>query len=202
MTAMPADRLVSSPAGAVVYTTTSPVIGRVEFVVLDPIADLDLLHDWVRRPESRFWGLAELPRDELRDLYLFVDGLPSHHAFLVCREGSPSALLQTYAPEHDPLGEVYDTLPGDVGLHFLIGDRGTPVPRFSVHLFDLVAEFAFSRPVVDRLLVEPDVRNQRAVAFFTRKAGFLLGPRVSLPDKTGQLAFLARERWEQGRPRA
>jgi len=199
---MTADRLVSGTAGTVVYATGSPVIGSVEFVVLDPIADLDPLHEWVTRPESRFWGLTGLSRDELRDLYLFVDGLPGHHAFIVRREGSPSALLQTYVPEDDPLSEVYDTLPGDVGLHFLIGDRGRPVPRFSTHLIDLVAEFAFSRHDVDRLLVEPDVRNERAVAFFERKAGFVLGPHVPLPDKIGQLAFLTRERWEQRRPRA
>ncbi|WP_424936573.1 MULTISPECIES: GNAT family N-acetyltransferase [Bacteria] len=202
MTAMRADRLVSGPAGTLVYTTRSPTIGHVEFVVLDPFADIDLLHEWVTRPESRFWGLADLPRDELRDLYLYVDGLPTHHAFVVRRDGTRSALLQAYAPEDDPLGDVYDTLPGDVGLHFLIGDRGAPVPRFSLHLIDLVAEFVFSRVEVDRLVVEPDVRNERAVAFFERKAGFVLGPQVRLPDKTGQLAFLTRERWEQRRPRA
>lgn len=196
MTAIRTSRLASGPAGAVVHTTDSPALGRLEFTVLDPVAELDLLHDWVTRPASHFWGLSELPREELRDLYLFVDGLPSHHAFLVRRDGLPIVLLQTYEPENDPLGEVYDALPGDAGLHFLLGDRGAPVAGFTSLVADAMAEFLFAGPDVDRLVIEPDVRNERAVARAV-KSGFELGPHVDLPTKTGQLAFLTRERWER-----
>ncbi|WP_433586041.1 GNAT family N-acetyltransferase [Microbacterium hydrocarbonoxydans] len=194
MTVTRTARLVT---GALVHATDS-TLGRIEFSVLDPVGDLDLLHEWVTRPSSRFWGLAELSREELRDLYLFVDGLPSHHAFLVRRDGRPIVLLQTYEPENDPLGEVYDVQPGDVGLHFFLGDRGDPVRHFSWHVTDVIAAFLFSRPEVDRLVIEPDVRNERAVARAV-KSGFELGPLVSLPDKTGRLAFLTRERWERQR---
>ncbi len=198
MTTTGTARLLSGPAGALVHAIESPHLGRIEFVVLDPVTDLDLLHEWVTRPSSRFWGLAELTPAELRDLYLFVDGLPSHHAFLVRRDGLPIVLLQTYEPEHDPVGEVYETRPGDAGIHLFIGDRGAPVPGFSTHVADLVAEFVFAHPAVDRLVIEPDVGNERAVARAVR-SGFALGPRVQLPTKTGQLAFLTRERWERMR---
>lgn len=199
MTSTRTARLLGGPAGTVVHTIESPYLGSIEFVVLDPVGDLDLLHEWVARPSSRFWGLTDLTREELRDLYLFVDSLPSHHAFLVRRDGLPIVLLQTYEPENDPLGEAYEVLPGDAGLHFLLGDRGAPVPRFSTHVADLIAEFLFCHPLVDRLVVEPDVGNERAVAR-AQKSGFELGPRVQLPNKTGQLAFLTRERWERLRP--
>lgn len=197
MTVTRTARLVTGTAGALVHATDS-ALGRIEFSVLDPVSDLDLLHEWVTRPSSQFWGLAELSREELRDLYLFVDGLPSHHAFLVRRDGLPIVLLQTYEPENDPLGEVYDVQPGDAGLHFFLGDRGDPVRHFSWHVTDVIAAFLFSRPEVDRLVIEPDVRNERAVARAV-KSGFELGPLVPLPDKTGRLAFLTRERWERQR---
>lgn len=199
MTVTRSARLASGAAGATVYATDSPVLGRIEFIVLDPVADLDLLHEWVTRPTSGFWGLAELSRDDLRDLYLFVDGLPSHHAFLVHRDGVPIALLQTYEPEHDPLGEVYEVEPGDAGIHFLLGDRGAPLPGFTTHVVAVITEFLFASAEVDRIVVEPDVRNELALARI-RKSGFAFGPQVELPDKTGQLAFLTRERWEQSRP--
>lgn len=188
------SRLVSGPAGAVVHTIDSAELGRLEFTVLDPVADLALLHEWVSRPSSRFWGLSALSPDEVRDLYLYVDGLTSHHAFLIRRDGLPVVLLQTYEPENDPLGEAYAPLRGDAGIHFLLGDRGIVVPGFMSRLVDAVAEFLFSSPEVDRVVIEPDVDNGRAVAR-AQKSGFELGPRVVLPQKTGQLAFLTRERW-------
>ena len=194
MTALPAPRLLSGPAGALVHVIDSPVLGRIDFTVLDPVADLDVLHEWTARPTSRFWGLGDKSRDELRDTYLFVDSLPSHHAFLVRRDGLPILLLQTYEPENDPLGEAYDALPGDAGLHFLLGARGAPTPQFSSRVADVLAAFLFSSPGVDRLVIEPDVRNERAIARAV-KSGFELGQQVELEHKTGQLAFLSRERW-------
>lgn len=194
MTTSTTGRLLSGPAGAVVHTIDSTALGRIDFEVLDPVAELDLLHAWVTRPTSRFWGLGALTREELRDLYLYVDSLPSHHAFLIRRDGLPVVLLQTYEPENDPVGDVYDAKPGDAGIHLLIGDRGPRVAGFSTHVADLIAEFAFAHPDVDRLVIEPDVGNERAVARAV-KSGFELSPHVQLPDKTGQLAFLTRERW-------
>lgn len=189
-------RLISGAAGTTVHAIQSPALGYIEFTVLDPIGDLDLLHEWVTRPSSRFWGLAALTREELRDLYLHVDGLPSHHAFLIRRDGLPIALLQTYEPENDPLGEVYDVEPGDAGIHFLLGDRGGPVRGFTTHVGSMIFEFLFARSEVDRIVIEPDIGNGRALDR-VRALGFDLGPHVELPGKTGQLAFLTRDRWDQ-----
>ncbi len=197
MTTLPADRLASGPAGAVVHTADDPVLGRVEVAVLDPVADLDVIHRWVTAPTARFWGLGELTPEELSDLYAYVDGLSTHHAFLIRRDGLPIVLLQTYTPEHDPLGEVYAARPGDVGIHFLLGDRGAPARGFTTRVAHVIAAFLFSQPAVDRIVIEPDVGNERAVAR-ARLFGFALGPRVELPGKSGQLAFLTREAWESG----
>ncbi|MCP2636000.1 acetyltransferase [Microbacterium sp. HD4P20] len=192
------EKLVTGPAGALVHTIADPTLGTIEITVLDPEGDLDVIHRWVTEPRARFWGLGDLTRDELRDLYAYVDDLDTHHAFLVRREGLPIVLLQTYEPEHDPLGEAYDPLPGDVGIHFLLGDRGAPTRGFTTRLGGLIGEFLFSRPEAERIVIEPDVGNERAVTR-ARVMGFELGPHVELPEKTGQLAFLTRERWLRSR---
>ncbi|MEV4687992.1 GNAT family N-acetyltransferase [Microbacterium sp. LWH3-1.2] len=198
MTILTTARLVSGPAGTAVHTADDPLLGRIEIAVLDPIADLDVIHRWVTAPTARFWGLGKLTSAELSDLYAYVDGLSTHHAFLIRRDGLPIVLLQTYEPESDPLGEVYDAQPGDVGIHFLLGDRGAPVRGFTTRVAHVITGFLFAQPAVDRIVIEPDVGNDRAVAR-ARLSGFTLGPQVDLPGKSGQLAFLTRDAWQSGR---
>lgn len=197
MTVPSASRLASGSAGAVIHTTDDPALGRVEIAVLDPIADLDVIERWVTAPSARFWGLGDLSRQELSDVYAFVDGLDTHHAFLIRREGLPIVLLQTYKPENDPLGEVYPVEAGDVGIHFLLGDRGAPVAGFTTRVAHVIGAFLFASPAVERIVIEPDADNERAV----RRAlvtGFELGDRVILPGgKEARLAFLTRDRWSR-----
>ncbi|AEE47182.1 GNAT family N-acetyltransferase [Cellulomonas fimi] len=187
-------RLRSGPPGTVVDARDVPGLGRLTTTVLDPDDDLDTVHAWVTQPHTGFWGLGGLTRAELRDTYAFVDALPSHHAFVLRRDGLPVALLQTYEPEHDPVGAHYAVEPGDVGVHFLLGARGRPTPRFSTLLMGAVLDALLEPPAARRVVIEPDVRNERAVARAVRQ-GFTLGPVVDLPDKRAQLAFLGREQW-------
>ena len=65
----------------------------------------------------------------------------------------------------------------------------------------MITGFLFSQPAVDRIVIEPDIANDRAVAR-ARLFGFALGPQVELPGKSGQLAFLTREAWESGGARS
>ena len=162
-------------------------LGRITVCVLDPDADLDTIHAWVTAPGTGFWGLAELSREELRDTYAFVDSLPTHHAYLLRCDDEPVALLQVYDPADDPLGECYDVQPGDVGLHLLVGARVRP--GSSTLLFTTMVAFLRDLPGARRLVAEPDVRNDRALARLTR-TGFVAGPVIELPHKRAQLAFL------------
>lgn len=187
----PLDRLARGPAGTVLHTQHVAGV-RLDVRVLDPDADLDLLHAWVTHPRAAFWGLADLPPRELRDLYAHVDALPTHHAFLVLADGEPVVLLQTYAPEHDPVADAYDPRPGDVGVHFLLGARGPAGTPVWALLAVVLHAFVVDRPGVRRVVVEPDVGNAAALSR-VRSQGFVPGPVVRVGEKTAQLAFLTRE---------
>ncbi|MBB2923431.1 GNAT family N-acetyltransferase [Cellulomonas cellasea] len=183
-------RLFSGARGATVDERVVEPLGLVRTTVLDPVADLDTIHAWVTQPGTEFWGLGHLTREELGALYAYVDSLETHHAFVVRLGDEPLALLQTYDPHHDPVGECYPVQPGDVGLHLLVGSRGgTPAPGFTAHLVGYLIALLLGQPGARRLVVEPDVRNERAVARMVR-SGFELGPEIDLPDKRARLAFL------------
>ena len=188
-------RLPTGAPGELLRAHDLPGGGRVTVRVLDPDADLDVLHAWVTQPRARFWGLGELSRTELRDLYAYVGSLPTHHAFLVRWDEEPVVLLQTYEPAHDPVGESYAVQPGDVGMHLFLGGRGPAGTDLWRVLGAVLVEFLFADPWVRRVVVEPDVGNQRAHARM-HALGFETTEQVRVGEKDALLAFLTRERAE------
>ncbi|OKJ06572.1 penicillin amidase [Streptomyces sp. TSRI0261] len=167
--------------------------GTVRLVPVDPAADAGLLHGWVTQKRARFWGMADRTREQVREIYEFVDSLPTHHAYLALRDGVPAALFQTYEPDADPVGECYDVQPGDFGVHLLIApaEGEGAVKGYTDALLTAFIAHVFSDPAHLRVVVEPDARNEKAIARMVR-IGFELGPEIRKPEKTARLAFLTR----------
>ncbi|GGV01301.1 acetyltransferase [Streptomyces filipinensis] len=177
--------------------------GTVRIRPLDPASDADVVHGWVSGERAAFWGMNGLTRDQVADVYAHMAGLDTHHAHLVTRDGTPVALLQTYEPAADRVGECYDVLPGDLGVHVLLGPAGPDGrrPGWTSALLGAMTCYALRGLDRRRLVVDPDVRNTKAIARFERQ-GFVRGPAVVLPEvdvpdvylpeKHAQLAFLER----------
>ncbi|MFI9273088.1 GNAT family N-acetyltransferase [Kitasatospora sp. NPDC052896] len=182
-----------SPARRAVYERTVDGFGTVRIVPVDPVADLDLLHSWVTQERARFWGMLDADRARVHEIYAYLDSLDTHHAYLLWRDGRPVALFQTYQPEADPVGEYYDVQPGDFGVHLLIGPcSGESRRGFSETLIAVFLGFVLADPARRRIVVEPDARNDKAIARLLR-SGFVLGPEIELPEKRARLAFLSRD---------
>ncbi|HZX01763.1 GNAT family N-acetyltransferase [Kribbella sp.] len=169
--------------------------GVVRIEEADPERDLDLIHEWVTAERAVFWGMRSLSRDEIAELYRFLDSLPTHHVYVVRLDGTPVALLQTYDPLADPVGAAYDVEAGDLGVHLLVAP-GDPRPGFTGTLIEVLIGYLFEQLGNPRIVVDPDVRNAPAIDRF-RRSGFTLGPeaKISHPDgstKTAQLAFRRR----------
>ncbi|MEU9577166.1 GNAT family N-acetyltransferase [Streptomyces chilikensis] len=176
------------------YVREVPGFGTVAFRVLDPEGDAGLVHRWVDDERARFWGMVGHTVDQVRDIYAFVDSLETHHAYLIEHDGRPAGLLQTYDPEHDPLGEHYPVRPGDFGIHILLAPpEGAPRSGFGGSLFGAVLDFVWSDPARLRVVAEPDVRNERSRRRL-RLAGFTEGAEVALEHKRARLYFLERDR--------
>lgn len=178
---------------AAVHEQVVEGLGRVRIVPLDPTADLDLIHRWVTEERARFWGMIGHSREEVLEIYEYVDSLTTHHAYLVHRDGEPVALFQTYEPDADPVGECYDVRPGDFGVHLLIAPAEGDAERgFTGGLMTALMSYALADPRHLRIVVEPDARNEKAIERMVR-AGFELGPEIEKPEKRARLAFLSRD---------
>ncbi|MEU7924006.1 GNAT family N-acetyltransferase [Micromonospora sp. NPDC049107] len=168
-----------------------PGFGVVTIRPVRPDDDADLLHGWVTMDRARFWGMRDASRERVREIYAYLDSLTTHHAYLVHRDGVPAALAQTYEPGADPVGDCYEVRPGDVGVHLLIGPPVSAEPGFTGALFGTILNFVFADPGRLRVVMEPDVRNDRMLRRL-RRSGFRVGPVIELPEKQARLHFLDR----------
>ncbi|MEV6805386.1 GNAT family N-acetyltransferase [Streptomyces sp. NPDC017248] len=177
--------------------------GTVRVRPVDPEADAEVLHAWVSDERAAFWGMNGLGRARVAEVYAHLATLDTHHAYLVTKDGEPAALLQTYEPSADRVGECYDVRPGDVGVHLLLAPAGPGGRRPGWTSALLRALTTYTLLVLDRrrIVIDPDVRNTKAIERFERQ-GFERGPAVvlpevvlpdvHLPEKHAQLAFLDR----------
>ncbi|MFE9926389.1 GNAT family N-acetyltransferase [Streptomyces sp. NPDC005774] len=189
---------------AAVHEHMADGFGSVRVLPLDPVADAAVLHRWVSGGRAFFWGMNGLTERQVAEIYTHMDTLDTHHAYLVVKDGEPAALLQTYEPEADRVGDCYPVEPGDIGIHLLIAPAGPEGvrPGWTGALLAVMVGFALLGLDRRRVVVDPDVANEKAVARFLRQ-GFTAGPEVVLPEidlpdvylpeKKAQLAFLTRE---------
>jgi hypothetical protein len=187
-----------------VHEQVTDGFGTVRVLPLDPAADAPVVHRWVSEDRAAFWGMTGLTQQQVAGIYAHMARLDTHHAHLVVRDGEPVALLQTYEPEADRVSECYEVRPGDIGVHLLLAPAGPGGGQrgWTARLVTAIA--AYVLPGLDRrrIVVDPDVRNEKAIARF-RTLGFTTGPvvvlpeidlpDVYLPEKKAQLAFLDRE---------
>ncbi|WP_171116999.1 MULTISPECIES: GNAT family N-acetyltransferase [Streptomyces] len=177
--------------------------GTVRVLPLDAKGDAEVIHGWVSQERAAFWGMNGLTRDDVAGIYAHMDTLDTHHAYLVVMDGVPAALLQTYEPEADRVSECYDVQPGDIGVHLLLAPAGEGGARggWTAGLITVLAAYVLVTLGRQRVVVDPDVRNEKAIDRFLRQ-GFVAGPKVvlpevnlpdvHLPEKHAQLAFLPR----------
>ncbi|MFI8349320.1 GNAT family N-acetyltransferase [Streptomyces sp. NPDC085596] len=181
-----------------------PGYGTVRIRPLDPETDTPVIHTWVSEDRAVFWGMTGLTEAQVAEIYTHMTTLDTHHAHLVTKDGAPAALLQTYDPAADRVGECYEVRPGDMGVHLLLAPAAPDGhrPGWTSALLTAMAEYVLLVLGRSRVVVDPDVRNTKAIARFERQ-GFAPGPEVVLPEidlpdvylpeKRARLAFLTRE---------
>ncbi|MBW7981565.1 GNAT family N-acetyltransferase [Enterobacillus tribolii] len=177
-----------------IYEKYVPPLGSFGLRLLDPVRDASLLHRWVTQPYAQYWGMQSQSRQEV---YTFYRDLMAQHpqgAYLGLFRGRPAFLLERYQAIHDPVGQCYPARQDDYGMHILVAPAQEPLSGFTWAIFRTIVEFMFSDQKVARIVVEPDIRNEK-IHRLNKRAGFAYQHPITLPNKTAWLAFCTREQY-------
>jgi hypothetical protein len=176
------------------YRRFVPGLGTLSLRPFNVAADVTTLHSWVTQPYAQYWGLLHASVGDVRAEYARIAAAEHHHAFLGEHDGRASFLMERYLPAYDAVGQVYDVASGDVGMHVLVGPPVVPLAGFTGAVFETIMDSLFKDPLVDRVVVEPDVRNVKIQALNARM-GFRKHSIVTLPDKQAWLSFCTRDQY-------
>lgn len=160
--------------------------------------DAAILHAWMTQPYAHFWGMQNSSVADVDVFYRDLTAGKPLAALMGEIDGQPRFLIECYPVQDDPLREHYDVQPGDMGMHILLSPADKPVSGFSWQVFSAVMEYLFSQPDVTRVVVEPDVRNEK-IHKLNKRAGFRYQKQIQLTHKTAWLAFCQREDFLQAR---
>ncbi|PZL85371.1 transcriptional regulator [Pantoea sp. ARC270] len=158
-------------------------------------SDAPLIHSWVTRDYARFWGMQQQSLEQVAAFYQTLTAKDPKAALIGCCNDEPICLIECYRACDDEIGKFYPAAPDDYGMHILIAPASKPIRAFSWQVFSLVMDYMFSRPEVNRVVVEPDVRNEK-IHVLNRRAGFRYQHTLDLGHKTAWLAFCQREDYQ------
>ncbi|MEU5281931.1 GNAT family N-acetyltransferase [Streptomyces asoensis] len=175
-------------------STTTATVGRLTLRPLDPVEDAELLHGWVTHPKAAFWMMQHAKLVDVERAYMDIAADEHSHALIGLHDGEPAFLMEYYDPAHRELVGLYEPLPGDIGMHFLVAPTDRPVHGFTRAVITAVLERLFEDPAVRRVVVEPDVAN-KAVQALNEAVGFVAEREIDKPEKRALLSFCTRERF-------
>lgn len=170
-------------------------LGAIEVMPVSLPADLAMLHAWVTHPRSHFWGMQGWAREQVAAEFTGIAGNPYHDAWILAIDGEPIALSETYRPQHSPLDGQYPASPGDLGMHVLVAPPRRRRSGTTAVIMTAVLRWCFRDPLVQRVVVEPDVRNH-AIHAKNLAAGFRPLRTAVLPDKTALISAATRADFE------
>lgn len=181
--------------------------------------DTALLHSWIATEHAAFWGMPTATQDQINTEYNSLLATEDYEVLLGLDEsGAARFLIELYNPAASPLAQAYNYVRGDRGLHFLAPASEQPQPGFTLEAMAAAVSHAFTRPGIERIIVEPDVRN-KAIHALNARVGFRPVRPIELAEHDGSIkqallsictrndfetatghnlgsSFLSPERWE------
>lgn len=169
-----------------------PDIGGVSLRPLELNHDITILTDWINRDYAYYWGMQNNTEQQVWDFYNNLEHHYPGSVFIGVYQGQPTFLLECYRAQNNLIGKYYPAQPDDIGMHILVAPPQEKIKNFSWGVFQTIIAFIFSDLSVARIVVEPDVRNEK-IHKLNLRAGFVYQKILELPDKTAKLAFCTRE---------
>ncbi len=169
--------------------------GKFEIRELVPELDVPLFHPWFDLPYAHYWDMADLTRDAVMAFYK-AQQISSHEwAWVGTQHGRICFLLECYDPQHHAIAGHFEVKTGDIGMHFFVAPATEVQRGYTLEVMRHVMHYLFNEVGARRVVVEPDIRNEKVRAL-NRKVGFdEVGP-ISLTTKQAMLSIATRSAFE------
>jgi RimJ/RimL family protein N-acetyltransferase len=154
----------------------------IELRPTDARLDAPIVQRWLSHPKSAFWGMQKLGVEEVADYLAEVVTHPHQDSWIGTVDGEPAFLAETYDPAAVLLVGIHDARASDLGMHVLVAPAdGHARHGLTDAVFAAVMRWCFERLGAERVVVEPDVRNDR-IAAKNARAGFRVLGEVDVPE--------------------
>lgn len=187
--------------GAYEYRRYDPSVDREIGFRRAEMADAGRLHAWLNREHVLPYWRLNVPLPAFRRA--LSEKLADDHLvpYVGCLDHVPMSYWERYWAAEDPVADHYDARPADQGIHLLIGPPEYLAEGYAVPLLRSMTALAFRHPETERVIAEPDARNERAVRVF-EAAGFEPAFEFEFPaeEKEALLVVCERDRFEGADP--
>ncbi len=190
---------MSGPTDAIAegdYQSYDETIDRtITFRPVDLDRDLLRLHDWLTSEHVRpYW---QLPDSLAAFRTEMIEKCSDAHLtpYIGSLNHVPMSYWECYWADDDVLAEYCTTTPADQGIHLLIGPPEYLGAGYAIALVRAVLAMQFTHPATERVMTEPDVRNDRVIHVFER-CGFEPVREIELPEKDALLMACTRDQFQ------
>ena len=186
------------PAGTVYQRYDYQSDAVVSFRTIDPVADLDMFHEWMNQQRvAEFWEMNQ-SREELAEyLQKLLDDRRTW-PLVGCFNDEPFGYMEVYWAMEDRIAPYYDCQPWDRGFHLLAGNHKYLGARYSRSWTRSISHFLFlDDPRTMRLVGEPRADNHRVMKLLS-PAKWEFVKEFDFPHKRAALVSCHRRKFLEG----
>ncbi|ELZ31524.1 siderophore biosynthesis protein [Halogeometricum pallidum JCM 14848] len=159
--------------------------------------DFGRLHAWLGYDHVKPYWQLDLPPSEFRER--LAEKLSDDHLtpYVGCLDHVPMSYWECYRAADDDVANHYDARPSDRGVHLLIGPPEYLGHGYALPLLRAAVAMQFENSDAERVIAEPDARNERVIRVFER-CGFESEKQFHFEEagKDAVLMVCERERFE------
>ena len=171
-------------------------LGTIYLVPIELEKDVDFIYNWVKEPYAKHWGMLNFSKHQVFESYNKLENNPNHHTYIGILNDRPIFLMERYKASEDIIAKYYNARLNDYGMHILVAPLEKRIPKFTWSIFSTIMDYFFSLPYVERVVVEPDINNEK-IHRLNRKAGFIYQKQIELPHKTACLAICSKKNYRE-----
>ena len=175
-----------------------PLLGKINVEPLNVAQHITTISHWMHMDYASFWGMKGMADVKIKDNYQTLMNSTSEMAYIGSIEGEIKFLIEVYDVNHHEIGKHFQPLTGDIGMHILLAPANIQQSGFSKAVMEVVLDFIFTQLNAERVVVEPDVNNDK-IHRLNQRLGIRHQRKITLSNKEALLGFVTQKQFEQAK---